>query len=266
MTLAWVPFLFLTALADARDIVTGKRAGADDYLTKPIDYDLLLATVAARLDQVERMRAQAVRSLQDAADQAKRDALRLSTDTLNHVDIAIFLIARDHRVLFANRHGQSLLEAKDGLSGGPTGLLHAQTPAQTRALRDAVAAAAAGQDGPGPDGGETHVLLPRPSGDRPLVALVRPQPGGSDADLPAAAVLVTDPDRKAGLPPEVIARMYQLTPAETRVALAVADGHRPADIAEMQGTSRTTVVFHLRNVFRKTGTGRQAELVGLFRG
>lgn len=54
---AEIPFVFLSALADPRQIVDGKRLGADDYLVKPIDYDLLLATVDARLRQVERIRA-----------------------------------------------------------------------------------------------------------------------------------------------------------------------------------------------------------------
>lgn len=55
--LAGIPFVFLTALSDPRDIVAGKRVGADDYLVKPIDYDLLLVTVQARLRQVRRIRA-----------------------------------------------------------------------------------------------------------------------------------------------------------------------------------------------------------------
>jgi signal transduction histidine kinase len=51
--LASVPFVFLSALADRKDVVAGKRLGADDYLTKPIDFDILLATVDARLRQVK---------------------------------------------------------------------------------------------------------------------------------------------------------------------------------------------------------------------
>ncbi len=47
-----VPFIFLTAKATREDIICGKRMGVDDYLTKPIDFDLLLATVESRLRQV----------------------------------------------------------------------------------------------------------------------------------------------------------------------------------------------------------------------
>jgi len=54
-TLSDMPFLFLSALADRKDVIAGKRLGADDYLTKPVDIDLLLATVDARLDQVKRI-------------------------------------------------------------------------------------------------------------------------------------------------------------------------------------------------------------------
>nr|WP_321524166.1 response regulator [uncultured Cohaesibacter sp.] len=51
-----VPFIFLTAKSTREDILVGKKMGVDDYLTKPIDYDLLLATIKARLEQVNRIR------------------------------------------------------------------------------------------------------------------------------------------------------------------------------------------------------------------
>ena len=51
-----VPFVFLSALSDRDQIVEGKRLGADDYVIKPINYDLLFATIAARVRQVERMK------------------------------------------------------------------------------------------------------------------------------------------------------------------------------------------------------------------
>lgn len=53
--LAEAPFVFLSALADRRDVIAGKRLGADDYLTKPVDMEVLIATVQARLMQIERL-------------------------------------------------------------------------------------------------------------------------------------------------------------------------------------------------------------------
>lgn len=50
-----VPFIFLTALATREDIIQGKKLGADDYLTKPLDFDMLLATVETRLKEVARI-------------------------------------------------------------------------------------------------------------------------------------------------------------------------------------------------------------------
>lgn len=127
---AAIPFVFLSALADPRQIVDGKRLGADDYLVKPIDYDLLLATIDARLRQIARIRSA------HPADDAGTDAAAL--------------------------------------------------------------AACCG-----------------------------------------------------------------MTPAETRVAAALAQGMQLAQIASSFGISRTTVAFHMRNIFQKTGTSRQAELVAL---
>lgn len=50
-----LPFVFLSALGDRKDVIAGKRLGADDYLTKPIDFEMLHATVETRLRQVDRM-------------------------------------------------------------------------------------------------------------------------------------------------------------------------------------------------------------------
>ncbi len=47
---AAVPFVFLTASADRDSEVKGRRLGADDYLTKPIDFERL-AVIIARLSQ-----------------------------------------------------------------------------------------------------------------------------------------------------------------------------------------------------------------------
>lgn len=127
---AEIPFVFLSALADPRHIVDGKRLGADDYLVKPIDYDLLLVTIEARLRQIDRIRSA-----------------------------------------------------------------------------------------------------------RPL------EP--TDTDF------------------STLAQSYGLTPAEMRITQALTQGRKLTQIAADLGVSRSTVAFHMRNIFQKTNTGRQAELVAL---
>jgi DNA-binding response OmpR family regulator len=49
-----IPFVFLTALADRDSELKGRRLGADDYVTKPIDFDILTAIINARLAGIAR--------------------------------------------------------------------------------------------------------------------------------------------------------------------------------------------------------------------
>jgi len=48
------PLVFLTALADRDNELKGRRLGADDYVTKPIDFDVLATIINARLAGVAR--------------------------------------------------------------------------------------------------------------------------------------------------------------------------------------------------------------------
>ena len=51
-----IPFVFLTALADRDTELKGRRLGADDYVTKPIDFDRLLYIIDARIAGIARSR------------------------------------------------------------------------------------------------------------------------------------------------------------------------------------------------------------------
>jgi DNA-binding NarL/FixJ family response regulator len=52
--LGHIPFVFLTALADRESELRARRLGADDYVTKPIDFDMLNMIINARLAGVAR--------------------------------------------------------------------------------------------------------------------------------------------------------------------------------------------------------------------
>jgi len=52
--LGQIPFVFLTALADRDNELKGRRLGADDYVTKPIDFERLVFIINARLSGIAR--------------------------------------------------------------------------------------------------------------------------------------------------------------------------------------------------------------------
>lgn len=49
-----IPFIFLTAFGDRESMLAGRREGADDYLVKPIDFDLLIAAAESHLVNARR--------------------------------------------------------------------------------------------------------------------------------------------------------------------------------------------------------------------
>jgi DNA-binding NarL/FixJ family response regulator len=49
-----MPFIFLTALTDRDNELKGRKLGADDYVTKPIDFDMLATIIEARLAGIAR--------------------------------------------------------------------------------------------------------------------------------------------------------------------------------------------------------------------
>jgi DNA-binding CsgD family transcriptional regulator len=64
----------------------------------------------------------------------------------------------------------------------------------------------------------------------------------------------------------VIAKAYKLTPTELRILLAIAEIGGVSEVAEAFGVSETTIKFHLKNLFDKTGARRQTDLVRLLAG
>lgn len=88
-----VPFIFLTAKATRDDIIAGKKLGVDDYLIKPVDFDLLLATIDSSLAQVQRIEKtnhQKLRKLYEAYQQEKTGSgpIRITFVTGNTNSIA----------------------------------------------------------------------------------------------------------------------------------------------------------------------------------
>lgn len=54
LRLGTMPFVFLTALDDRESQLKGRQLGADDYVTKPIDFEILALVIANRLGRIAR--------------------------------------------------------------------------------------------------------------------------------------------------------------------------------------------------------------------
>ncbi|MEQ8431141.1 MAG: helix-turn-helix transcriptional regulator [Silicimonas sp.] len=83
-------------------------------------------------------------------------------------------------------------------------------------------------------------------------------------DAPALALFLAAPERRSRAPETLLMELFGLTPTEARVAGALANGARTVDVAEELDVSQTTIAFHMRNLFQKTGTNRQTDLIALF--
>lgn len=260
--LSTTPFVFLTALSEPHKIVEGKLLGADDYLVKPVDYDLMLATIAARLRQVAR-----IREHHDDELAALRRALaglsgRGAEQVLDLVALGVVLLDGAGRLLHANAAAYDLAAVEDCIrikSNGVIPLDQVSGRAFRRAVSETLEAAKAGHDK------VAGVQLHRVTGAGALstLACALPEREGKPPDAPVLAVFLAAPERRSRAPETLLRDLFGLTPTEARVASALANGARTVDVAEQLDVSQTTIAFHMRNLFQKTGTNRQADLVAL---
>ncbi|MBN9361698.1 MULTISPECIES: hypothetical protein [unclassified Devosia] len=112
------------------------------------------------------------------------------------------------------------------------------------------------------------IPIPASEGTVPLVAHLLPiRASAREVFTGAAAVLLLTPVTPRELPDiAVIQGLFDLTPAETRIARALGGGMTIGQIAATTGASAATVRNQVQAVFGKTGMHRQAELVGLLQG
>jgi DNA-binding CsgD family transcriptional regulator len=173
----------------------------------------------------------------------------------------IALLARDGRILHASAGFEALIGdgviVRNGRIGSPDRPADDQIAAAVSA-----AIAADGELGKPP----RSVVLPRRNNVRPLIATTVPVVGHAHdvLRLVAAIVLLTDLAAKPQGPAlTTLQQVFGLTRAEARLAQQIAIGETLPEIAAASGLSRETLRSHLKSVFNKTGTTRQAELAVL---
>ncbi|CAG0993414.1 hypothetical protein BURK2_02523 [Burkholderiales bacterium] len=193
------------------------------------------------------------------------DARRYETmvcAALDRLRVGAILTDSAARPFFVNRAAEGL-QGYCGLRLGP-GAIELEDSANTGRLQGMIAAAAltsmgANLDGEGEASFETetgalHVSVVPVASE--LLALEVTAPAACAAVFVSKRCCDTSPWRR-------LAVQHQLTPAETRLARALAEGLCVKEIAERYLISRNTVRTQIRSIFDKTGARRQAQLVRL---
>ena len=190
---------------------------------------------------------------------------RALADSLDRLSTGLLLLDAAGRVLFANRAVQEMASQNDGLRLQPDGLA-AAVAAETAALRQLIARAALTTNGKGLHPGGA-MLISRPSLRRSFAVSVSPVP--KEAIVPglrgsaAVAVFVLDPEALGEPDGALLERLYGLTPAESRVAAALLNGHDLRAAASELGVSYHTARAQAKSIFSKTGTRGQSDLIRL---
>ncbi|HXW71432.1 MAG TPA: helix-turn-helix transcriptional regulator [Methylocella sp.] len=177
---------------------------------------------------------------------------RIASETLASLGLPALVLGRDGKVLAANR----LIEQLSGyVHWRAFDQLRFKDEAADQLLRGAVT------------GGEAVRSFPIRDNDTQasMVAHIIPiRLSARDIFTRCAAALVLSPITLPDAPPvELVQSLFDLTPAEARVARGLASGKTVDDLASDGRTSPHTIRTQVRGVLEKTGCKRQADVVAL---
>ena len=162
----------------------------------------------------------------------------------------------------ANDRGGAILRSGDGLTDRD-GTLRATLPEEDAALQGLLARALPYLGGPGAGG---SMMVKRENSVSRLVVHVSPvNERGPELwqGRVGALVLAVDPTDRLGIDPERVGDILGLTPAQTYLAVSLAEGRTIREIAAEMGRSVNTVRWHIRHIYTRHGLSRQVELIRL---
>ncbi len=171
------------------------------------------------------------------------------------------LLGKSGRPLALNTVAEKIIHSRDGLMFSHDRRFLANNARETTELQEEINKVIQGKDS-----GCNLVRISRSDRKQPaysvtLVPLNLPML--PDDYRPYATMFIVSPERTLQISPHLIANFFGLTPAEAKLAIAVAQGTRLSDYADEKGVSIHTVNSQVKSVLSKTGVNRQAELVKL---
>lgn len=188
----------------------------------------------------------------------------LSRAALDQLEVGVLVVDREGRIVTINAAadellrtpGSGLLRTARGLRASNPGAQRALLRLLDRACRDeARGAGAGGYLTAAQELGEGSDLAVHVGALPPAVA--------REHEAAPLAIVLIRPLVGSPIPEHSLESLFGLTPAESRVAAAMAAGRSIASIAADQGCAVNTVRNHLARIFGKTSTRQQSELVSL---
>jgi DNA-binding CsgD family transcriptional regulator len=183
---------------------------------------------------------------------------------LDSLNVGVVLTDASARPSFVNARAAKIVLESRALKLDDSGLA-AATPAATRALRQAIPAVSA-------DCTVTSKPLRLQHASQPLPLLLTPvpifrlDPMVPGARAPRVAIFIQEPGAVPAIDREAVGDAFRLTRRETDVAILLAGGLGPEEIAIRLRLGVGTVRHHLKGIFQKSGVHTQAALVTLIRG
>lgn len=183
----------------------------------------------------------------------------LYSQAISRLSVATLVLDESGSVLQSNPVADEILARSDGLKlvGGR---LEATYPSDNRVLQQLIRSAF---DPDAPKSAEA-MSVTRPSGLVNLGVVVESIPSldwAEEKGQPAALVYIRDASSKSLASEVVTKQLFNLTRAETALAMELANGLSLEEAAEALNIRRNTARAHLRSIFSKTGVRRQTELV-----
>jgi DNA-binding CsgD family transcriptional regulator len=246
----WRPQGFGWLVGTFIPIPTGENVcfGINRLLTRgPVEH-----TVVQKLDELRPHLARS--ALMSARLQLER--ARVASETLAAVGLPAMVLNEQGKVLAAN----SLIEALSAyVQWRAQDRVSLKDRAANKLLHDAIIAIDV------PVGAVRSFPVRDADADAMMVAHLIPiRLSARDIFVRCAAALVLTPVTMPQAPPvELVQSLFDLTPAEARVARSLASGKTVTDIATDGGVSRNTILTQLRGVMEKTGCNRQTDVVAL---
>jgi DNA-binding CsgD family transcriptional regulator/PAS domain-containing protein len=179
-------------------------------------------------------------------------------NALNQLPAALVLLNSSGRCVLVNEAAKAILDQRNGLYMERS-MLFAKNPTESSRLREALGRVISLVEGRGMRVASA-VNVSR-LGRKPLSIVASPFNSGTAAGQATAIVFINDPEQKAALPTEVLRMLFGLTTSEARLAITLLEGNSLSEAAQLHEVGQETVRSQVKNIFQKTGTKRQGELM-----